>query len=42
MMKTTETREHNRYTGQDLVCDILMGACLIGAAFGLLELVGSF
>lgn len=41
-MKTTETRQHNRYTAQDLACDALMVACIVAAACGLLELVGSF
>jgi hypothetical protein len=41
-MKTTEVREHNRYTTQDFVADVVFVIVLIGAACGLLELVGSF
>jgi hypothetical protein len=42
-MKTTaETREHNRYTRQDLVADAAFVIVLICAAFGLLDMVGSF
>lgn len=41
-MKSTETQQHKRYTAEDCVCDVAMVIVLIGAAFGLLELVGSF
>ena len=40
-MKTTEPQQHNRYTAQDFVCDVLMVICLIAAAGGILEFVGS-
>lgn len=41
-MKSTEIQQHKRYTAQDFVCDALMVACIVAAACGLLELVGSF
>lgn len=41
-MKSTETLEHKRYTRQDLIADAAFVIVLISAAFGLLELVGSF
>lgn len=41
-MNSTEIRKHNRYTAQDFVCDALMVACIVAAACGVLELVGSF
>lgn len=41
-MKMTETQEHNRYTLQDFAVDVLGFGCVIGAAYALLELVGSF
>jgi hypothetical protein len=42
MMSTTETREHNRYTRQDFVCDACFLVVLIAGACGLLELTGSW
>jgi hypothetical protein len=39
-MRTTETREHNRYTAQDKIADGVMAVCLIAAVYGLLQAVG--
>jgi hypothetical protein len=40
MMKTTETREHNRYTTQDKLVDGLMVVCVSAAIYGLLLAAG--
>jgi hypothetical protein len=42
MMKNTKTQQYNRYTSQDLVADAAFVIVLICAAFGLLDMVGSF
>lgn len=41
-MKNTEPQKRSRYAVEDCVCDIAMVVVLLGMAFGLLELVGSF
>lgn len=41
-MKTVETREHSRYTRQDLIADAAFVIVLICAAIGVLDAVGSF
>jgi hypothetical protein len=41
-MKTVETCKRSRYTRQDLIADAAFVIVLICAAFGVLDVVGSF
>lgn len=41
-MKSTETQERSNFESHDLILAGLFGACLTGAAIGVLVLLGSF